>query len=470
MKKLFFILTSIILFSCNDSGILDFTEVENPNLSETSVVGQPNSGSIWLSGIERQLSLFINEIVINSEIASDNYTNDQTFYNQFLDNLDIISTDDDIADIQFDLHRMREMAVFGLEVVGPGDPNYTAAVEAEYQFFVGMSSLFAGMYFTGMPNEPGGVPISANDNINASIANFNSAIALNSLPEYHLALARAHYLLGNRSEAADAASASLGLSSDFTRFARFDEAENPDNVMEDALYERGTFDDLQPLPTLDFLDPKYSFLSPSEDSPVHYLKAEEAMMIVIESLIAQNDLGSAQTMMTDLLALVQSRGARNIDDSIENRTEFDPGSRPDMDCVVVNGRSGLVLTRSAGNINVPDISGSSLTAADISGIGNDLDALYLLYRTRQEVFIAEGMRMVDMGVKFVISEVEELQNDNVSAGSVGTSPQIPSFVAAAASQLDEISYDPGSCVATTTIDLNQLLVDNRTDAMVLPFH
>ncbi len=62
----------------------------------------------------------------------------------------------------------------------------------------------------------------------------------------------------------------------FTRTARYDAAEGPVNTMQDALYDRSTFDDFQPLPTLDFLDPKYSRLSASEDSPIHYLKAEEA--------------------------------------------------------------------------------------------------------------------------------------------------------------------------------------------------
>ena len=63
-----------------------------------------------------------------------------------------------------------------------------------------------------------------------------------------------------------------------------------------------------------------------------------------------------------------------------------------------------------------------------------------------------------------------LQNDNVTMGGLGTLPQIPSFVESVRTQLDEISYDQGTCVASTTIDLNQILVDNRADAAVLPFH
>ena len=86
MKKLIICLFVFSALSCGD--LTDFTTVVNPNLSQESVLGQPNSSVIWLTGMERQLSIVINEVVINAEIASDNYNNDQTFYNQFLDNLE----------------------------------------------------------------------------------------------------------------------------------------------------------------------------------------------------------------------------------------------------------------------------------------------------------------------------------------------------------------------------------------------
>lgn len=79
---------SISFSSCNED-LIDFTDVTNPNLSEQSVVGQANSSKAWLTGIKRQNALLYNEIVTISEIASDNYVNSQTFYNQLLDNLTI---------------------------------------------------------------------------------------------------------------------------------------------------------------------------------------------------------------------------------------------------------------------------------------------------------------------------------------------------------------------------------------------
>ena len=112
--------------------------------------------------------------------------------------------------------------------------------------------------------------------------------------------------------------------------------------------------------------------------------------------------------MTDLLDLIVTREVRNIDDSIEQRIEVDPGSRPDNASVVVNGRDSLVLDRQSGNVNIPSVSGTSLTAADIPSITADDAGLELLYRTRQEVFIAEGLRFADMGVKLILDENEIL--------------------------------------------------------------
>jgi len=203
---------------------------------------------------------------------------------------------------------------------------------------------------------------------------------------------------------------------------------------------------------------------------VNYLKAEEAMLIQIEGMIAMGDLAGAKTRMAELGAVVAARPVKSVDDSIEGRTEFAPATRPDSACVVVNGRAGLVLERHEGNVDIPAISGTSLTAEDIDGINTEDEALYFLYRTRQEIFIAEGMRMVDMGVKLVIGETEQLINDAVTEGSLGTAPQIPGFIDSVRDQLDLITYDPANCTATTNIDVSQLLVNNKTSPMVLPFH
>ncbi|AUP77589.1 hypothetical protein [Flavivirga eckloniae] len=473
MKKIIYLTFSLIFIaSCTKdfNSVVDFTDVENPNLPESSIVGQPNSSTIWATGIEREIARTFNEILILAEAGSDNYKNDQTFFTQFLDGLDIRITDPDIRDTQNEIARVAKMAKFGLEQVGPNDPSYTSELEAEYNFYLGMSRLFAGMYFSALPQETLGTPVTSAENYTSAITSFNAAVAISAKPEYYLAIARAHYYLGNKTEAVTAASAALAISTTFTRFANFDEKENPDNTLEDALFERKTFDDFQPLPTLDFLDPKYSFVSNEEDAPVHYLKAEEAYLILAEANLADNNLTRAQTNLTDLLTLIGTREVRSIDDRSEGRTHFDEGSRPDKATVIVNGRSGLVLDRQAGNVNIPAVSGTSLTNADVAAMTLGDAALELLYRTRQEVFIAEGLRFVDMGVKLVINENEILQNANVSVGDFGTTPIIPAFINAIAANLDAITYNADTGIATTVIDLNEILVANKAATEVLPFH
>jgi tetratricopeptide (TPR) repeat protein len=473
MKKIIVkIFTALAVLGCSGDfeEVVDFTEVENPNLSEASVVGVENSSSILLKGVERELSLALNEILVLAELGSDNYVNTQTFFSQLLDGLEMQATDPDIRDTARDIHRLRELALFGLETVGPADPSYSAETEAEYRFFEGMSYLYFGMYFSAIPQEPFGVLLSDTEHYQNAIDAFDTALVLNPKPEYHLAIARANYYLGNKAESVRAAQAALSLSPDFDRFAQYDESNGPSNTFESALYQRATFDDLQPLPTLDFLDPKYSFLSPEEDAPVHYLKAEEAYLILAEANLSDGNAVAAQANISDLLDLVATREVRNIDDSIEQRSEVDPGGRPDNSSVVVNGREGLVLDRQSGNIDVPSVSGTSLTEDDITSFTADDAGLELLYRTRQEIFIAEGIRFADMGIKLILDENEILLNENVSDGDPGTRPVIPPFIEAVIPQLDAITYDADAGTATTAINLNEILVDNKDSEFVLPFH
>lgn len=471
MKNIILLVIVLLTYSCDDfNEVVDFAEVENPNLSQSSIIGQTNSSKIWLSGIERQMANVLNEILILAELGSDNYINTQTFFSQFLDELDIRITDPDIRDTQNQIARLAKMALFGLEQVGPGDPNYSNDLQAEFHFFLGVSRMYAGMYFSYLPQETLGTPVSSVDNFKSAITSFDNAIGLNGKAEYHLARARCHYYLGNKVEALNSANNALTADIDFTRVVNFDEKVNPDNTLEDALFERGTFDDFQPLPSLDFLDPKYSFLTSEKDSPVHYLKAEEAYLIIAEAHLADNMPSKAQQSLTDLLTLIGKREVRTIDDKIEQRTQVDAGSRPDKANVVVNGRTGLVLDRQAGKVKIPSVSGTSLTASEINTLKNDDQGIILLYRTRQEVFIAEGIRFADMGIKLVIDENEILQNQNISKGDPGTTPIIPSFIDSVKKQLDDITYDKKAGTATTKLNVSEILVKNKTSNQVLPFH
>ncbi|MEM7487340.1 MAG: hypothetical protein AAF348_19195 [Bacteroidota bacterium] len=482
MKKITLIVGTVLIFAnCTDefSSVVDFTKIENPTLSENSVVGQPNSSLVWLDGIKRNMAFVYNELLMLSELGSDNYVNTQTFYNQFMDNLDLQPADPDLRDATREIARLREMALFGLEEVGPGDSEYATETEADYNYYLGLSYMYAGMYFPALPQEPLGPAIPARQNYLDAITAIDIAIELNpGQTRYFMAKSRINYYLGNKAEAVAAANAALAIDGAFDNVVNFDEdapinvpdGTNPSNVFETALYERATFDDLQPLPTLDFLDPKYSFLTPGEDPPVHYLKAEEALLILAEANLSDNNVAEARQNLTDLLALVDTREVRSIDDSIEARSEVDPGGRPDSTNVVVNERPNLVLDRQNGNVSIPSVSGTSLTADDIASLNADDAGLELLYRTRQEVFIAEGLRFVDMGLKLIIDENEVLLNDNISETDLGAAILLPPFISSVADDLDAVTYDAEAGIATTAIDVTEILVENKTSDFVLPFH
>ena len=295
-----------------------------------------------------------------------------------------------------------------------------------------------------------------------------------TIASLQLASARAYYFLGNKTEAVSAANAAIAADPTFVRFAMFDAINGPTNAMQDALYDRGTFDDLQPLPKLDFLDPKYNGADATTEVDVPILKIEEAHLILAEAALADNDLMTAQNLMKEIINLVATRPTQTFDDAREGRDHDNPGTRPDNPSVMVAAsaadpmRAGLVIDRQSGNVTVPVVSATSVTADMVDALSDADDALEMLYLMRQEIFIAEGMRMVDMGVKFVTSEVERILNEKVTSDDV--TPNIPAFIDAIKTELDAFDYDAGAGTCVIKHNVNRILVDNKTSDAVLPFH
>lgn len=452
----------------------------NPDLTEEAILGTSQSAARTIAGLERQMVELMGEYLHVTEIASDNYTNTQTFFNQFVDGLNIDATDDDIDDSQFELARFRELALFGLNRIGPADPGYTADQEAEFQFFVGMAYLLGGELFRTLPGEPGGAPLPAATHLGLAADAFEAGAALATDPgtiaSCQLARARALYRLGDQAGAVAAANAAIGTDPNFLRVAVTDNLNSgrTDNEMQNAIHDRGTFDDLQPLPRLDFLDPKYNDNDPTKDSDIPILKIEEAHLILCEAAIADGALPTAQAIMKDIINLVATRPTITFDDGAEDRTQLAPGSRPDTSIVTVAAspsdmmRPGLVLNRKSGPVTVPFISGTSVTEAMIDAVGSEDEALELLYLLRQEIFIAEGRRMTDMGVTFVVSQTEQLANANVKPED--TQADIPPFIDAIRSELDAITYDAANATCTITHNVNAIIVANKTSDYVCPFH
>ncbi len=445
--------------------------IENPNITLDKIVGRPGSTATWLNGQERELAIVYNALVVNLELASDNYVNTRTFFNQQFDGLTFSYQDATVNTLQFTIADLRQSAIAGLEIIVPRDALATNNQIAELYFHKGWAELLAGEIFVALPLTPGGVAATPTENLQAALSDFEEAESI--VPDnvsYKLALARTYYALGDKVNAVAKANEALALSTTFTRTIAFDALNGPANTMQTALYDRGTFDDLQPLPRLDFLDPKYYSRGAGIASATYFQKIEEAHFIIAEAQLSNSQLANAQTTLKNLRALVATRTVETFNDTGEGRTELNPGSRPNINTVIVRAseddpfRAGLVLTRSL-TTPVPVISGTSVTDAMIDGAATEDDALEILYLMRQEIFIAEGRRFFDLGLRLPVSEVEKLSNRNITTEqTVGFAP---AFVP---TNMDAFTYDAGAGTCTITHNMNKVLVQNKTSNAVLPFH
>ena len=258
------------------------------------------------------------------------------------------------------------------------------------------------------------------------------------------------------------------------RNATFDGVNGPNNGMQGVL--TAAVNNLQPLPRLDFLDPKYPNRGANNQSPMAFLKAEEAHMILAEALLADGSLPAAKTRLQQLLTLVSSRATELVDSRLQLRGRAGGKivypNASDIQVAFAPGeplRAGLVLTRSAGNVRVPIVSGTSVTAARIDAITTVDDGLYVLYLMRQEIFLAEGRRMADLGIRLPVARTEVLANPNAVEGEAYTESQVPSFIPDEF-EMDAFTYDAAAKTAIITHDMNRVLVQNKTSPFVIPFH
>ncbi|MDX1531496.1 MAG: hypothetical protein R3362_08215 [Rhodothermales bacterium] len=481
-------LALVLALSAGGAGcdLVDPTDVRNPNVSEDDFLDFPDPMASWLRGMERQMSLALNNqqndledgYVPTAEIASDNYTNTATFFNQFLDGLTIDNTDDTFETALQELSDLRETAEFGLRRVAAADENTTDAQLADLQFFRGISHLYIGEIWHQAPADSGGAAVPSAEQFRIAAEAFGEALALDpGRVDVHIALARTYRNLGDRDGARAQAEAAIATDPDFVRFARYDFVNNLENDIQLALFGRPQ-NDLQPLPRLDFLDPKFSVTAapnPGDDqeADLAYVKGEEAFLVLAEVQLAEGDLAGAQATMRDLLDLVASRKRATFDDSDDLRLNTDDSPRPTGDGWLVRAcpecpfRDGLILDRSE-FVTVPVISGTSVTADRVDALDDLDEALELLYLLRQEIFIAEGRRMMDLGIKWAIPFEEILVNPNIDESDPGASGLVPGFLPAG--EMDAFTFDPETQTVTVLHDLNRILVENKESDLVLPFH
>ena len=460
--------------------LLDPSNVTNPDTTEGSILDLPAVAGPWRNGLERQTAIVYNEIVVPAEVSTDNYANTNNFY--LNDDALAFITDQhsSIEDLQFALADLRESAIFGFTAVRENDENTTNDDLAEFHFFKGLAHLLSGMYFKMLPAEDNGPPVSSEEQYQLAVAEFDEALSLSTGGDkevsYHLAKARAYYYLDDKANAEAAADAAIAAdgNGDYVRYAKYDGANNvadDDNTMQDALFERST-DDLQPLPRLDFLDPKYTdFRKTGDDQDdIAIFKIEEAYLIKAQASLADGNVGAAQQTLISLMDVVEARPLFMLVDASEKRSESRPGSRPASEGWQIKAspqdafRTGLTLTRNEAEteIPVPTISGTSVDAEMINAANSVDAALELVYLMRQEIFLAEGIRAADLGIKWPVHENEALFNEAVTAED--RQPFIPAFIPR--NSMDTFSIDFDTKEVVIDVNMNRVLVENKS---MLPF-
>lgn len=451
-------------------------DVLNPNVTGDVYVNNAGATASWVNGLRRQLALTMNQVVVSTELVSDNYYNNRTLSSKVFDIPQIDYFDLDVNNMQVQIQTLRTMAEYGLNTVLPNDATTKDSLTAEAYFSLGFAHLLSGEIFVGLPGADKGPVLTPTEQLNIAIANLDKAIGLQAnaaeKTAYVLLKARAYYRLGDATNAAKFAQEAMSNTT-LLRQVKYDGANGVSNDMQTYIFS-SVNNEFAPLPRLDFLDPKYYHINliATDQKPVTIVKAEEAWLILAETQISSNALDAGRQTLKNLLTnVIAQRPAVQLDDSKETRNG---GNRKDYPLTAVqvkfdatdNPRSGYVLDRKAGPVTAYTVSGTKVTAADLDAAVSQDQLLYILYRMRQEIFMAEGRRMMDLGIRFPVSQTEQLNNSNVKNADIQA--QIPTFIPLNRG-MDDFTYDVTNNLVTMKYDMNKVLVSNKTSPFIFPF-
>lgn len=467
-------LAVMTLASCD---LLQPGDIINPNVDEDTFKKTDNALQTWVNGTNSTFATTVSKFVELTEILSDDYFNNYSQSSKVFDFPTVLYTDQDVTTLQRGVGSLREMALNGINNIAKTDKTMTAAQEFNLRYIEGYSYLLAGELFTGLPVENGGEVKSWKDNLGKAVETFTDCLTLAQTDDdkafVNTLLARACYKLGDKQRAVDYAHAALQLSATFVKQVTFDGKNSVDNSFQGYIYGSPYGTAFQPLPRLDFLDPKYFQTDdPLEQRPICIAKAEEPYLIIAEAQIADGDLPEARRTLGKLLDLVKARPVqRGINDQLEQRDNGGYKKYPDDARFRVAAsaadslRSNLILDRKAPHlIDIPYVSGTSVTSAMISGCDSQDDLLQLLYLMRQEIFFGEGRRAADLGLRLPLCEIEAA---NTPADNY-IQAQIPSFIPLN-QDMDAFTIDNEAKTVVIKYNMNKVIVENKNSEYVAPF-
>lgn len=474
----FLVLSGVLALAGCDT--LDPTEVENPRTTDEDLAQAERPTEALLDGLRAQFARALGATVVTTEFASDNFSihgtglggNDLDFPGSLTPNLGVLNSTAQTG-MYWNTQELRATADFVLNDIAPNDENATPAQVAEARYFRGMAFLLQGENFVALPTAEDEEPVPAATLLSNAQSDFSNALnqvgAESDLAvRLNAALARTHRALGNVDQAESFAQDALAAGgSDFLVDQPYD-ANNLDNAPHDFLVQR-SLQEMQPLPRLDFLDPKYT----AENSPIPVASAEEMKLILAEVALANDNPSEAKSQLEEVISLASSRPRTTFTDNDE-RLNNALNKRPDTSAIQIRFEpeaplvDDLVLNR-PGVVETPTVSGTHVTAAQVNGAsGTDLERL--LYLVRQEVLLLEGHRLHDLGIRLPMMLREIETNPNISMGDTGTEAAVPSWIPSG-KEMDEytpsVLYENGDSGALTTTevtmlhDMNRAIVEER---------
>ena len=456
MQALTPILVLLLAFTVSSCDFLDPTEVSNPRTTPEELANAPEPTGALLPGMRAQYARALNAVVVATSVGSDDYSSHRTGLGgneidsprRVEPNNPLISSALSLG-IYWNLQELRALGNFVIDDISPTDETATSEQLSEARYYRGMAYLMLGENFVGAPTEEDATATAAGDLLQSAVTDLSQAQSLDPTGEYGIraqaALARAHRALGNVAEAGQFAQAVLDAAgTDFLFIRDYDNA-SPDATLDNlphAYLVARSLKEMQPLPRLDFLDPKY----PRDDSPIASEKAEEMYLILAEVAMANGDYTTGRDRMIDAVNVALARSSESLEDD-DQRLNDDLNIRPRSAEIQVQAdasspfRLGLVLTR-PGTIDTPVVSSTSISTDSLQAVdvSDELQLRRLLYTLRQEIMLMEGRRLQDLGIRYPMMLREIDANPNVNDGDFGTEVSVPDYIPAG-NEMDQ--YSPG---------------------------
>jgi len=471
------VLLATLVVGCD---ALDPTQVDNPRTTDEDLAQAERPTAALLDGLRAQFARAVGAAVVTTELAADNYSingtglggNTLDFPGNLGPNVAVLNTTNQDG-LYWNTQELRAQGDFLLDEIAPNDDNATAAQLAEAHYYRGMAFLLQGENFAAVPTATNEEPVPAATLLGNAQSDFTATLdradpGSDLAVRANAALARTHRALGNVSEAQNFAQDAFDAGGETFLIEQSYDADNLDNAPHDYLVQR-SLQEMQPLPRLDFLDPKYV----NENSPIPVASAEEMRLILAEAALANDDPSGARTELKTAIDVAEDRGRVTFEDGDE-RLNNALNIRPDTSALQIRFEPGappvedLVLDR-PGTVTPPTVSGTHVTAAQVDA-ASGTDLTRLLYLLRQEILFLEGHRLHDLGIRLPMMLREIDTNPAISAGDPGTEASVPAWIPPQ-NELDlyepSIIYENGDSGPLTTTevtmlhDMNRVLAEER---------